>query len=333
MDVPPEPYNINFCFSVPQTLESERIILTPFIPSRHAQLFIDQALLYPEMFRYLPFGPFMDVDDFLTNLIERRVRKDPGYTLFTIYDKTKPPATNEHLGALAGLLGLINSSPANLATEVGFVMVLPPFQRTHIASNAVGLLLHYALDLPSHSDQVTGNDASLGLRRVLWQANVLNKPSIRLAERMGFRKEGVLRWDRVLPVGKDEGGAGNGKEVREGDPRRECVGRDTAMLSLCWDDWEEGAREKLSLILSASIPASSPTSSDPLTVRACSALTLYSPVSNDQALCRIWILQTQQEELPNFSGPREKLGDYLLLQVPNTMLATGLSNHSCPEGL
>jgi hypothetical protein len=46
--------------------------------------------------------------------------------------------------------------------------------------------------------------------------------------------EGILKWDRVLPEGK----IGNGKKEREGDVRKGCPGRDTAMLSICWDDWE-----------------------------------------------------------------------------------------------
>jgi len=120
-------------------------------------------------------------------------------------------------------------------------MILPAFQRTHVASNAVGILLHYTLDLPTSSSpliSVKGPTSALGLRRIVWQAHHLNKGSIRLAERMGFKIESVLRWDRVLPTSK----VGNGRDVREGDPRKERAGRDTAMLSLCWDDWEGSAK-------------------------------------------------------------------------------------------
>lgn len=100
--------------------------------------------------------------------------------------------------------------------------------------------MHYALDLPDRG--------GLGLRRVFWQANALNTASRRLAERLGYRFEGILRWDRVLPENKQE--FGNGTEVRDGDPRgRKCVGRDTAILGHCWDDWEGGGREKVDLIM------------------------------------------------------------------------------------
>ena len=107
------------------------------------------------------------------------------------------------------------------------MITLPPFQRTHVTTNAIGLLLLYALDLPPHG---------LGLRRVQWQANKLNTKSVGAAQKLGFKLEAILRWDRVLPATKAS--VYNGGREREGDPRPGTVGRDTAMLALCWDDWE-----------------------------------------------------------------------------------------------
>ncbi|KAF4622273.1 hypothetical protein D9613_009224 [Agrocybe pediades] len=232
----------NFYFPVPGILESGRVQLTPFSTSAHANLFIEQSLLYPQIFDYLPFGPFKDTNDFIDSFIATRIDPDPGYILFAVWDKTKSNGA-EGNGAFAGLIGLINTSKVNLSTEIGCVMILPPFQRTHVTSNAVGLLLKYALNLPAVQP------GALGLRRVVWQANVMNAASIRTAERMQFRREGTLRWDRLLPEHKSHLGAGNGKKVRDGDPRSACVGRDTALLGLCWDDWEDGARDKVEAII------------------------------------------------------------------------------------
>ncbi|KAF8804150.1 acyl-CoA N-acyltransferase [Phlegmacium glaucopus] len=243
-------YDQNFCFPLPERLENERVKLDPFIPLKHAKL-IDQTILYPEIFRYLPFGPFKSADEFM-NFYETRIRKDPGYILFAIVDKTKlntnlnnddahkvPEDEGHNDGPLAGLIGFVNTSPTDLVTEVGPVMILPPFQRTHISSNATGLLLKYALNLPSESPP------GLGLRRVVWQANALNRASVGLAERMGFKLEGVLRWERALSPSKEE----TGRIPREGDPRRNYFGRDTALLALCWDDWEDGGREKVDQVM------------------------------------------------------------------------------------
>ncbi|PFH45122.1 hypothetical protein AMATHDRAFT_71982 [Amanita thiersii Skay4041] len=58
-------------------------------------------------------------------------------------------------------------------------MILSPFQRTRVTSNAVGLLLPYCLDVPSAE--------GLGLRRVVWQASVLNSKSVKVANRMRLR--------------------------------------------------------------------------------------------------------------------------------------------------
>lgn len=208
------------------------------------------------MFTYLPFGPFKNETDFL-HLIENRVEPDPGYILFCVWDKTATSAAGvstsggkEEDGAFAGVIGLLNSSAEALATEIGFVMILPPFHRTHVASNATGLLLHYALEIdlasptgeesPADIFHLT-NGRPLGLRRVFWQTNALNAASRRLAERMGFQFEATLRWDRALAPEKP----GNGNRVRDNDPKFHWGGRTTDMLSLCWDDWEGGARERV----------------------------------------------------------------------------------------
>ena len=53
----------------------------------------------------------------------------------------------------------------------------------------------------------------------------------------------------MLPESRATLGVGNGIKLRNEDPRSGCVGRDTAMLSLCWDDWEGGAKEKVEKIM------------------------------------------------------------------------------------
>ncbi|KAG6372491.1 acetyltransferase [Boletus reticuloceps] len=137
----------------------------------------------------------------------------------------------------AGTIGYLHGSPTHLSVEIGFIIILPPFQRTHVTTNAVALLLRYALDLP------TATPPGLGLRRVQWQSSEKNEASIRVAERMGFKREGLLRWDRVYMGG--QGKAGNGEDVREGDPMPDTLGRHTVLFALCWDDWENGGRERV----------------------------------------------------------------------------------------
>jgi RimJ/RimL family protein N-acetyltransferase len=144
-----------------------------------------------------------------------------------VIDKTRTSTSKPTLANFAGIIAYLRASPVNLSVDIGYLIILPPFQQTHVTTNAVGLLLRYALDLPPHG---------LGLRRVGWRANMLNTKSIGIAQKMGFKLEGILRWEFVFPGSKTR--AANGGREREGDPRPGTVGHDAAILALCWDDWE-----------------------------------------------------------------------------------------------
>jgi len=125
-------------------------------------------------------------------------------------------------------------------------VLFPRFQRTFVGTHAHGLLLQQCLDpLPS----------GLGLRRVQWQANSQNATSIRAAERMGYHFEGILRWERTLAEGKSGIGpddeAGKGLPMLDANGKMLGIGRHSAMLSICWDDWvDAGVREKVLTLMS-----------------------------------------------------------------------------------
>jgi len=213
----PDPlaYDINWIMPLHQTtLESERVKVTPFIPVLHAKEYAEQTAAHPELHRWIPLD-LSSLDKILTE-VELRVRRDPKWILFAIIDKARE-------NKLAGLIGLKNTSPANLSAEIGWILVFPAFQRTYVTSNAIGLVLHYCLELPSAPKR-----PGLGLQRVQWTTHTDNEASRRAAKRMGFREEGVLRWSWV---------------IREGDPKSPQAGRNSAILSLCADDWENGGRE------------------------------------------------------------------------------------------
>ncbi|QRV88913.1 GNAT family acetyltransferase [Ceratobasidium sp. AG-Ba] len=127
-------------------------------------------------------------------------------------------------------MGYLNAAPEFASVEIGYAIVLPAYQRTFVSTHAIGLLLRYALDLPA--------DGGLGLRRVQWQAHADNAPSIRAAQRMGMKLEGIIRWQRPWPA--DKAGACQG---RDGDALGPVAGRHSAILAICWDDWEDGGRE------------------------------------------------------------------------------------------
>lgn len=229
-----EPYDINFAFPLhPATLTSSRVRITPFVPRLHAQEFWNQAALhYDALFRYYPTAP-RDLAEFLEWMEYFRSKEE--WCTFAVLDRTGGEER------FAGMLSLINTSGRNLWSEIGFVMILPSFQRTHVARTAIALMLRYLLQTP------TSNPPGLGFRRVQWCAHPGNVPSIGLAKKMGFKEEGLLRWLWALP--DIECMKNVGVEVkRRGEEKPEGWARHTAVLSLCWDDWEDGGMDRVKSI-------------------------------------------------------------------------------------
>ena len=223
----PDPYDINWVMPLHEaTLESERVKLTPFIPSLHAKKYAEQIASHPELHRYFVSTP-STLDEILT-IVEQTMRLEPTSVLFAIIDKAHGG------GTFAGMIALSDGSLWNLSATIGWAIVFPEHQRTYVASNAVGLLLQYCLELPSHPER-----PGLGLRRVQWISHTANRASHAIAKRMGFREEGVLRWMYVIPEGME----GNGIPLRDGDPKSPMPGRHSLILSMCADDWESGGRE------------------------------------------------------------------------------------------
>ena len=222
----PDPYDINWMMPLHETtLESDRVKVTPFIPSLHARSYADKVKAHPDIHRYYPLD-LTSLDKILLE-VETLVRSRPAYILFAIIDKARGDA-------FAGVIGLFGASPTNLSVEIAWIVVFPEFRRTYVTSNAVGLVLNYCLELPSAPPERRG----LGFRRVQWSAHPENQPSIALAKRMGFKEEGLLRWTRVAPQIVE----GNGISLRDGDPKSPNPGQHSAVLSLCADDWENGGR-------------------------------------------------------------------------------------------
>ncbi|KAF8206479.1 acyl-CoA N-acyltransferase [Mycena galopus ATCC 62051] len=206
-------YDINWPYPLQESgLESARVKLTPFIPRIHWAKLGAELSAHPELERFLPIHITLEK-------IESYFRADAGTILFAVINKEQD--------AFAGVIALLHTSASNLATEIGAVICFPEFQRTFVTTNAVGILMRYCLDLPEQG--------GLGFRRVEWFAHTANVASVKAAQRMGMTLEGTLRWAKVLPKGKEGNEAGPG--------RGEGLGRDSALLAVCWDDWENGVKE------------------------------------------------------------------------------------------
>jgi RimJ/RimL family protein N-acetyltransferase len=217
-------WNTSFCFPLDyDRLQDERIALIPFVPSEHLPSLMEA---FPPQALYLPF-------DFTPESFLEWTKPIFGdgdtNILLAVIDK----ATSK----FAGTMGMFYTSRRDFSTEFGPVITIPAFQKTYVSTHAVGVLLKHCLEIPSRG--------GIGMRRIQWQAHPLNAASLRLAERMGFIFEGVVRWSFVLPEGRQGEQA---LEPREGDPVGR-PGRHSKLLSLCWDDWENGARERVETLM------------------------------------------------------------------------------------
>ncbi|GAA5942241.1 GNAT family N-acetyltransferase [Sporobolomyces koalae] len=241
-------YDLNFCYSVPPVLETAGgVRLYPLIPSIHAERLYELSLPFPESYKWLPYGPFRNFYQYLTFL--ETIRRDPYSLLFVVYDLSlkfhdeDPREDYEAEGGsglrperIAGIVGALKSVPKNRSSEIGHLHIAPPFQRTHVLTHSIALLLEYLL-----SPATSTKPYQLGLRRVQWFSNELNQPSVSAAIRLGFELEASsLKWERVtsrakfgLPLPDFLNGERREAEEELGG------GRHSSVLRIGWDDWEE----------------------------------------------------------------------------------------------
>jgi len=82
-------------------------------------------------------------------------------------------------GVFLGFIGIVRYDAPGRTAEVGYI-VAPEARGRGVAARALGLLTAWCLD-------------GLGLERVELRIDPANLPSIRLAERLAYSREGVLR--------------------------------------------------------------------------------------------------------------------------------------------
>jgi RimJ/RimL family protein N-acetyltransferase len=219
------------------------VAIVPFVPSIHAEAFFDAYnKASTELSMYLPITMGANVDEFV-RFVELRMRRWENAVLFAIIDKTKDPISNDDIytkvkpsGRIAGIIGWINIAPHNFALEIGPVLILPEFQGTFVTANAIGLVLKHVFESPTNG--------GLGFRRVSWAADPRNGKSVCVAEKLGFKQEGTLRWCWVMPEGRAGRPVSSERKALEADwGRRMADGRDSVVLSISWEDWTEGVEQ------------------------------------------------------------------------------------------
>ncbi len=156
-------------------LEGELVRLEPVDVARHAgQLFAAQSSA-PELWEYLPYGPFDSESAFRVWLTERAASSDPLF--YAIIERLS--------GRALGMASFLRVEPGHGVIEVGHIWYSPALQRTRLATDAMYVMARHVFD-------------DLGYRRYEWKCNALNEPSRRAAVRLGFTFEGVFRQHMVI---------------------------------------------------------------------------------------------------------------------------------------
>ena len=128
---------------------------------------------HPEVWRYIPAGPFTDAASLQAWVDQVRIGTDPMQFAVRMED-----------GTLAGTLSLLRINPAAGSIEVGYIVFTPLLQRTREATEAIYLTIKWAFEA--------------GYRRFEWKCDAANLPSRRAAQRFGLSYEGIFRQASVV---------------------------------------------------------------------------------------------------------------------------------------
>jgi RimJ/RimL family protein N-acetyltransferase len=153
-------------------------LLEAIDPERHAAELFASSHGLPggeELWRYMAYGPWSDVDAFRGWLRDCAAAQDPIF--FAIRDGTS--------GKACGMASYLNVVPKNGSIEIGHIWLAPALQRTRAATEALFLLMRHAMD-------------DLRYRRLEWKCNALNDASRRAACRLGFRYEGTFHQHMIV---------------------------------------------------------------------------------------------------------------------------------------
>jgi len=118
---------------------------------------------------YLGYGPFASIESFQAWLRDCASVADP--TFYVIRDGRNEKAS--------GMASFLNIHPKLGSIEIGHIWFGLALQNSREATEALYLMMRYAMD-------------ELGNRRLEWKCDALNQPSRNAAARLGFAFEGIF---------------------------------------------------------------------------------------------------------------------------------------------
>lgn len=159
------------------TLKGARVHIVPASAKEQTGALFDLISLPGEaaIWTYMPSGPFPTPELFQKEMEFWETRADMLH--YTILDAG--------FGSPLGMMALLNINPRQGSIEIGFIWLTKPLRKTAAATEALFLLMDYAL-------------TTLAYRRLEWKCNKNNENSMRAAERLSFTFEGIFRNHMVV---------------------------------------------------------------------------------------------------------------------------------------
>jgi RimJ/RimL family protein N-acetyltransferase len=164
----------------PITLRGRRVVLEPLAERHASDLFA--AAADPEIWRYLPIGPFPDIDAMRQHVRDAQALAATGRELPLAICS----ATN---GTSIGGTCYLDISLQHGSLEIGRTWLSPAHWQTAVNTECKFLLLRHAFE-------------DLGCARVLLKTDALNLRSQRAIERLGAPREGLLRRHMAAKEGR-----------------------------------------------------------------------------------------------------------------------------------
>ncbi len=154
-------------------MDGRHVRLEP-LTAAHAADLHDAFAPAPEVWDYMPYGPFPDRNAYAAWAGHAASGGDPMFFALIPADTGRP----------AGVASYLRIAPEAGSVEVGHIALAPALQRTPAATEAMALMMARAF--------------AAGYRRYEWKCNALNRASRRAAERLGLSYEGVFRQAAVI---------------------------------------------------------------------------------------------------------------------------------------
>ena len=159
-------------FEPAESIRGRHAVLERFRSADHAAAIHAHNRADPEMWRYLPYGPFPGVQTYESWGFQAEASRDPCFYAIG------------HGGDWLGTGAAMRVDRANGVGEIGHLAFSPALQRSAVATEALHLLMDQFFEA--------------GFRRVEWKCDAANAPSRRAAARLGFAYEGVFRQHMVV---------------------------------------------------------------------------------------------------------------------------------------